>query len=935
VRKLFSWFVAVILAAAFTAVGVASTAKPASANQQTSIATLNCTAQLPGIPTPIGVTQPLEATVTGPTHVRRPTGTFHLDFKSPPGSVPTSASGATVFYIHNLRTKWLIPGNTANPQVPSVTLNSVEILTQGDFPSTVGWDTTAFWIDTPGPIPAGTEFQTATYRAHFTASGTNNNLARLRSGGLTTTAHVQHPFSNGGQPTDTATSCPPPTGANAVDFFITQQHTNPVLPPVVDAGPNASGDEDTAIALTGSSVSPPYPTPAGANPPPNNDPEETWTINSPDCTFSAPTSPTTDVTCTEPGTFTATLTADDYTNAPVSDTVTVTVNDVVTNTPPVVDAGADVSGDEDTPIALDGTVTDDGSFTSDWDINSAGCSFADETAVDTTVTCADPGVYTATLTADDGVNPPVSDTATVTVNDVVVDNPPIVDAGADVSGDEDTTIDLVGQVSDDGPFTVDWDINSAGCSFADESEAVTTVTCADPGVYTATLTADDGVNPPVSDTTTVTVDDVNIAPTVDAGSDVSGDEDTAIALDGTVTDPDNTPSILWTINNVGCDFANDNAIDTSVTCADPGVYTATLTADDGVNPPVSDTATVTVDDVNIAPIVSAGGDVGGDEDTAIPVDGTVTDPDNTPSILWTINNAGCNFANANAVDTSVTCADPGVYTATLTADDGVNPPVSDTTTVTVTDVIEPVGCTGLCIRIGDAAVYEGGVSSLPVTLSQAAPADMTITATINAGTATNCYQIVPAGSPCDFKSPFTKTVKIKAGQVKAFVNAPTSVDGSTESDESYTVTLSNASAGTIETATGTATIRDTNGPGAGQILIGDVTIDETDSGTKVVAKIAVVLSAPSAVDVSVSYSTIGLGGALGGKPTTIGADFQEKLNKTLVFRAGQTKKFVSVIIFGDNDAEAGEGVQFQFSNPTGGYALGFGTTGTVTIRDND
>jgi hypothetical protein len=85
------------------------------------------------------------------------------------------------------------------------------------------------------------------------------------------------------------------------------------------------------------------------------------------------------------------------------------------NLPPVVGAGPDVAGTEGAPVALAGTVTDDGNVTVLWTADRPGCVFADAAAATTTVTCADDGAVTVQLRADDGVNPPVTDHATVAV----------------------------------------------------------------------------------------------------------------------------------------------------------------------------------------------------------------------------------------------------------------------------------------------------------------------------------------------------------------------------------------------------------------------------------------------------------------------------------------------------------------------------------------
>jgi hypothetical protein len=104
--------------------------------------------------------------------------------------------------------------------------------------------------------------------------------------------------------------------------------------------------------------------------------------------------------------------------------------------------------------------------------------------------------------------------------------------------------------------------------------------------------------------------DSNDPPSIDAGAEVSGDEGSAIALDGTVSDPDSdTVTTAWTYSPLSgvdagatCSFADATAVDTTITCTDDGVYTATLTGDDGNNPPVSDSTTVTV--ANVAPVVT-------------------------------------------------------------------------------------------------------------------------------------------------------------------------------------------------------------------------------------------------------------------------------------------------------------------------------------------
>jgi len=82
-------------------------------------------------------------------------------------------------------------------------------------------------------------------------------------------------------------------------------------------------------------------------------------------------------------------------------------------------------------------------------------------------------------------------------------------------------------------------------------------------------------------------------PTVDAGPPVGGDEGSAIQLLGSATDPEGTPSVSWSYASVGgvdpgtsCSFADRNSTRTAINCNDDGVFRATLSASDGVNPAV-------------------------------------------------------------------------------------------------------------------------------------------------------------------------------------------------------------------------------------------------------------------------------------------------------------------------------------------------------------
>ncbi|MBO3743367.1 family 43 glycosylhydrolase [Actinoplanes flavus] len=107
------------------------------------------------------------------------------------------------------------------------------------------------------------------------------------------------------------------------------------------------------------------------------------------------------------------------------------------------------------------------------------------------------------------------------------------------------------------------------------------------------FTADGAIKPVVP--TLTSIDPVTV---VSAGPDAGGVEGSAVTLGGTVSNDANRAT--WTADSDGCVFADPHAAATTVTCADEGAYTVTLTAGRS-----HDSATITV--VNAAPVVTVPG----------------------------------------------------------------------------------------------------------------------------------------------------------------------------------------------------------------------------------------------------------------------------------------------------------------------------------------
>jgi len=196
------------------------------------------------------------------------------------------------------------------------------------------------------------------------------------------------------------------------------------------------------------------------------------------------------------------------------------------------------------------------------------------------------------VTVSDGVNPPVTDTATLTVNNVA----PSV-----------TATPLAGRVALGAPVAATFPFFDPGtgdtflCSI-DWGDGVVTPgvigggACTGSHAYatggskaaTATVTDDNGGHG--SATLDIVVD---TPPSVVAGADAFVDEGSPAQLDALATDDFGPLGLVWTATpgagvdpGAVCTFGNPSLASTTISCNDDGNWVLTLTANDGLNGPV-------------------------------------------------------------------------------------------------------------------------------------------------------------------------------------------------------------------------------------------------------------------------------------------------------------------------------------------------------------
>ncbi len=222
------------------------------------------------------------------------------------------------------------------------------------------------------------------------------------------------------------------------------------------------------------------------------------------------------------------------------------------------------------------------------------------------------------------------------------------------------------------------------------------------------------------------------------------------------------------------------------------------------------------------------------------------------------------------------------------------------------------------VSVSDVSVAEGnsGTSNanFTVTLSKAATTAVTVGYSTANGTAT-------AGS--DY-TPTSGTLTFAPGVTSQTVAVKVTGDTAVESDETFTVTLANASGATVSRATATGTITNDDVAVKPTVSISDVSVAEGNSGTSN-ANFTVTLSKAATTAVTVGYSTAN-------GTATAGSDYTPT-SGTLTFAPGVTSQTVAVKVTGDTAVEANETFTVTLANASGATVSRATATGTITNDD--
>ncbi len=180
----------------------------------------------------------------------------------------------------------------------------------------------------------------------------------------------------------------------------------------------------------------------------------------------------------------------------------------------------------------------------------------------------------------------------------------------------------------------------------------------------------------------------------------------------------------------------------------------------------------------------------------------------------------------------------------------------------------------------------------------------------------------------DFDGSTSGTITFADGEWDKIITVSTAEDTDVESDETFTVTISNptggATLGTLTSTEITVTNDDTaqSNPGTLAFSSGTASVTEGSDVTLTVNR-----TGGSDGSVAVDYAVT--------NGTTDSADFDASTSGTITFADTETSKTITISTSADSDVESDETFTVTLSNPTNSASLGTIDSAVVTINNDD
>ncbi len=401
------------------------------------------------------------------------------------------------------------------------------------------------------------------------------------------------------------------------------------------------------------------------------------------------------------GTYTFRLTVTDNDGATASDDVKVTVNPAAINNPPIANAGKDIILTlplNSTNVNGSGSDNDGTVVSYQWQkISGPAATISNSDKNVLILSNLVEGVYIFRLTVTDDQGATATDDVKITVNPATVNQPPVANAGSDITVQLPTnTVNINGSGSDaDGTISAYAWIKVSGptVNLTNTSTATLTVSNLIEGKYVFRLTVTDDKGAKASDDVQVIVnpENINQNPTVDAGPDRNVFLPTnSISLTANASDPDGTVvTYEWVkISGPNATLSDPTKAVISITDMVEGTYIFEVTVTDNQGASDNDQVRVYVkpEIINQPPIADAGPDITVNLPTnSVNLSGTGSDNDgNITAYQWKkISGPTVTIANSTKPTATATGLLEGQYTFRLTVTDNSGATAYDDVIVTV------------------------------------------------------------------------------------------------------------------------------------------------------------------------------------------------------------------------------------------------------------
>ncbi|WP_107942767.1 putative Ig domain-containing protein [Metasolibacillus fluoroglycofenilyticus] len=478
---------------------------------------------------------------------------------------------------------------------------------------------------------------------------------------------------------------------------------------------------------------------------------------------------------------------------------------VPVNTAPMLAAIGNKTVNEGTPLTFTATATDLDSAVLTYSLVGApmGASIDATTGVFTwTPTEAQgPGSYTFAVRVSDGM---LTDEESITVTVNEVNTAPVLAAIGNKTVDEGSLLTFTASATD-----VDLPENSLTYSLlgAPTGASINAMTgvftwtpteAQGPGSYTFAVRVSDGTLTD-SESITVTVNEVNAAPILAAIGNKTVDEESMLTFTASAMDVD-LPENSLTYSLVGAPAgASINAMTgmftwTPTEAQGPGSYTFAVRVSDGTLTD-SETITVTVNEVNAAPVLASIGNKTVNEGTSLTFTATATDSDSavlTYSLVAAPTGAIINAMTGMFTWTPTEAQGPGSYTFTVVVNDGA---LTDEESIIVT--VNEVNTAPLLAAISNKTVDEESLLTFTASATDADLPENSLTYSLvgaPTGASINAMTGVFTWAPTEAQGPASYTFTVRVS------------DGALTDEESITVTVNEVNTAPVLAAIGNKTV---------------------------------------------------------------------------------------------------------------------------------